>query len=74
MLHGEQITIYTIVPSCVGPIPPLVMTKSYVRTMRLLASTLRPVIQRLRRIQRSSELPQILTCLAPRQESLQRVA
>jgi hypothetical protein len=28
------------VPSCVGPIPPLVITKSYFRTMRLLASML----------------------------------
>jgi len=43
-VHGSSVCV----PSCVGPIPPLVITKSYFRTKRLLASILQTHMQRHR--------------------------
>jgi hypothetical protein len=48
--HGPSVCV----PSCVGPIPPLVITKSYFRTKRLLASILQSTYATTSLRQRSS--------------------
>lgn len=61
------------VPSCVGPMPPLVITKSYRWTMRLLASTLRTSMEHQVNHGGQQSLSQVLTYRLPHQGSPQRV-